>query len=89
MEETTKKVNNLLNELKDTDNVKNIVVEGYKEEKIKLTDITIKIAKLNNVEIIRSNLANNTFMNTEFYNCNFSNTSFNSSSFINCQFINL
>lgn len=49
MKNNIKEVDDLLNEFKETDAMENIVVESYKEEAIELTNITIKIAKFNNV----------------------------------------
>lgn len=82
------KIDNLLNMLKDEEEIENITIENKKEEKITCKDITIRKAIINKVEIIESNLEKNTFMDIEFNHCNFSNTSFENSTFIRCEFNN-
>ena len=86
--ENLNKIENLIEEIQKDDEIENIIIEDYKQEKIELTDITIKRAIINNTEIINSNLEKNTFIDIQFNNCNFSNTSFDNCSFIRCEFNN-
>ena len=72
-----RKINDLVEEIKNDEKLENINIENYKKENIELTDITIEKAIINNVEFISSNLERNTFIDIEFSNCNFSNSSFN------------
>lgn len=83
-----KKINNLLDEIKNSHELNNIIIEDYKERDIEITDIEVEKAILNNTEIINGNLQNNTFIDVEFNNCNFSNTSFENNCFIRCEFNN-
>lgn len=83
-----RQIYNLLDEVKEIDELDNITIENYRETNIEFASITIKRAIINNTEILSSNLEKNTFIDIEFNNCNFSNSHFDNCSFIRCEFNN-
>lgn len=86
--EDTRKIEDLLDEINNDNEIENISIESYNKERIEIIDVTIRRSIINNISLICGNLEKNTFIDIEFNNCNFSNTSFENCSFIRCEFNN-
>ena len=69
--EKLKNIQNLMEEIRYTEEIENIKLENYREENIEINDISIEKSMINNTNIINSNLEKNTFVDVEFKNCNF------------------
>ena len=63
-----KKINDLLEEVKEKDELENIELNEYKAENIECNDITIEKSIINNTNILSSNLEKNSFTDIEFKN---------------------
>ncbi len=63
-----KKINDLLEEVKEKEELENIELNEYKAENIECNDITIEKSIINNTNILSSNLEKNSFTDIEFKN---------------------
>lgn len=62
-----KKINDLLEEVKEKEELENIELNEYKAENIECNDITIEKSIINNTNILSSNLEKNSFTDIEFF----------------------